>query len=226
MFEPLLQSNIQLITAEEDVRRYFGVGQKLLNTKRINVLFKIMVISALTVSIIFIALNAPAFWIKSKYILTNDIMNSNLYKDSPTNLPLPGQVASAAIVQETIPSLSNNYIYIDRIGVKAPINWGVTDNNDIIMSSLKNGVVNLDSTAKPGERGNVFIVGHSSNYSFAKGKYKTVFALLPELVIGDNILIQYNNNTLRYRVNEIKVVYPDDVSVKEKGKTPQLTLMN
>lgn len=225
MFEPLLQSNANFISSEDDVRRLFRASKNVVNEKRSNGIFRLFLIIFIVLGLAFIAINAPAFLLKSKFILKNDILNNQISPISTPQIPLPGQSAGAIVKVDENSNVSNNHIVIERIGVDAPINWSVEDNNDIIMKSLVSGVSHLANTSKPGEKGNVFIVGHSSNYSFAKGDYKTVFALLPDLVIGDKINIKYNNTLYTYKVTKKSVVSPNDVTVKEVGATPKLTLM-
>lgn len=44
-----------------------------------------------------------------------------------------------------------------------------------VQLKLKDGIVHLGYTVQPGEIGNSYIVGHSSNYSFVKSDYNTIF---------------------------------------------------
>ncbi len=44
-----------------------------------------------------------------------------------------------------------------------------------VQLKLKDGIVHMGSTVQPGEIGNSYIVGHSSNYSFVKSDYNTIF---------------------------------------------------
>jgi Sortase domain len=44
-----------------------------------------------------------------------------------------------------------------------------------VQLKLKDGIVHLGYTVQPGEVGNSYIVGHSSNYSFVKSDYNTIF---------------------------------------------------
>ena len=54
-----------------------------------------------------------------------------------------------------------------------------------IQDALEHGVVHYPGTARPGQAGNFFVTGHSSYYPWADGNYKTVFARLHELNVGD-----------------------------------------
>lgn len=94
------------------------------------------------------------------------------------------------------------------------------DSND-----LSKGLVHLPGTALPGERGNIFISGHSALSSFwSKGAY---FAKLPDVKKGDQIEVLANGAKFIYQVVEIKTVDPTDLSVisppDDKGR--YITLM-
>ncbi len=80
------------------------------------------------------------------------------------------------------------------------------DSND-----LSKGLVHLPGTALPGERGNVFISGHSALSNFwSKNAF---FAKLPDIKKGDNIDVFANGAKFAYQVVEIKTVSPTDLSV-------------
>lgn len=96
----------------------------------------------------------------------------------------------------------------------------------IFMQELEKGIIKYPGSADPGEQGNSFIFGHSSNYPWAKGNYNDVFALLNELDNGDEIIVYFEQKKFVYVVKDKKVVKPGHVS--SLGGTPdmrQLTLM-
>src|SRR3989344_327450 len=69
-------------------------------------------------------------------------------------------------------------------------------------------------SAIPGDVGNSFITGHSILPRFADSKnYRAIFTKLPELEIGDEVLVNLDDKTLRFVVQYAKVVEPDDLSV-------------
>jgi len=123
------------------------------------------------------------------------------------------------------PDLEDNHIKIETISVTAPITWRINNNEKDVQAGLANGVIHISGTASPGENGNVFITGHSSDYPWSKGKYKTVFVLLDKLVVGDTVQVKYQGTNYFYKVTKIKVVNPDDLSVMNPTPEPTLTLM-
>lgn len=128
----------------------------------------------------------------------------------------------------------DNRIMIPKIGQNIPIKeidpknlldqqWHNLEED--IQAGLQEGVVHYPGTANPGQNGNVFITGHSSYYLWDPGRYKDVFALLHELVVGDTITVFYNENRYDYKVTEIKVVHPNEVDVLQQTNDKRLTLM-
>lgn len=97
---------------------------------------------------------------------------------------------------------------------------------DTFQEDLKNGVIHYPGTALPGEKGNSFITGHSSYYVWDSGRYKDVFALLHKLKVGDELLIQFEEEQHHYIIEETKQVSKKDVSIlAQDGDEKRLTLM-
>ena len=114
-------------------------------------------------------------------------------------------------------------LVIPKIEVNAPVAWNVDDS--LLNQKLLEGVAHYKGTPLPGERGNVFITGHSSYYSWVRSDYKDVFALLDKLDVGDKIYLQYNQKTFTYSVASSKVVSPDKMEVSNSTADYTLTLM-
>lgn len=83
------------------------------------------------------------------------------------------------------------------------------DTND-----LSKGLVHLPGSALPGEKGNVFISGHSSLSQFFALK-SVPFSRLSELKKGDQITVETPGSKFVYEVIDFKVVDPSDISVIE-----------
>ena len=95
-----------------------------------------------------------------------------------------------------------------------------------IQGALEQGVVHYPGTARPGQAGNFFVTGHSSYYPWAAGKYKTIFARLHQLNVGDEYWVYYGGDKHRYTVIEKKEVSPSDISVLDQPTDLRLaTLM-
>lgn len=112
---------------------------------------------------------------------------------------------------------------IPKLSITAPLSVNVADTD--IIANLKHGVVQYLDTALPGQIGNMVIVGHSSDYPWSDGKFKTVFAVIDKLAVGDQIIVPYHDQKFIYEVTASKVVKPTDLSVLKKTDTPTLTLL-
>jgi len=114
---------------------------------------------------------------------------------------------------------------VPKLKVSAPIQYPETNEESVIQQYLVKGVVHYGGTANPGEVGNSFITGHSSNFWWMKGNFNYVFVNLDKLIAGDRVIIYYEGNKYVYKVSSQVVVIPTDVSVLAQTDTPTLSLM-
>ena len=127
-----------------------------------------------------------------------------------------------------------NRIIIPKIGKNIPlldikekkVEW-IAELNDIFMKELENGVIRYPGSAKPGDNGNSFIFGHSSNLPWLEGDYNDVFALLDNVKDGDEVIVYYGQEKHTYIMRTRDVIRPGDVSVLKNNinDRSQLTLM-
>jgi LPXTG-site transpeptidase (sortase) family protein len=75
-------------------------------------------------------------------------------------------------------------------------------------------------TAGPGQNGNMVLSGHIS--SPGEG---AIFHHLPELKVGDGVIVGTDERQYLYRVVDTKVVTPDEVSVMQPTPDPTATLI-
>jgi len=112
------------------------------------------------------------------------------FKTELTRPPQPFQSNTSRIsvslpVTTTLPPLpreaqENNLLELPQFGIKAPI-WTVTSPDEkLIYQKLRQGVVLYPGSAAPGQ-GYTVILGHSSQYPWQPGRYKSVFSLLSQL---------------------------------------------
>lgn len=127
-----------------------------------------------------------------------------------------------------------NRIVVPKIGKNVPLVDVEQGNNvdfdhmeNIFMKELEKGVIRYPGTARPGENGNAFIFGHSSNFPWMPGSYNQVFALLDQLVYGDEIIVYYNQKKYVYVINQKEIVKPGDVKVlqRDNAEKKELSLM-
>jgi len=102
-------------------------------------------------------------------------------------------------------------IRIPKIGV----DWGVV--NGVSLADLRNGPGHYPQTPLPGETGNAAIAGHRTTYG-------APFNRLDELAAGDLIEVTTLKDTYTYKVDEMKVVRPNQVEVLDPTPDARLTL--
>jgi len=102
---------------------------------------------------------------------------------------------------------------MSSLNIQTPITWEVEYINTEIQRHLQNGIVHLKDTAKPGQKGTVILTGHSSNFAWAKGDYKNIFAPLLKAELGQEININYEGHVYTYKIDQIYEVSPDRVDL-------------
>lgn len=95
-------------------------------------------------------------------------------------------------------------------------------------NNFEQNLAHLPGSALPGEKGNVFITGHSSFPQFYRpGNFRAIFAHLPEIKKGALITLETEGQQFKYVVEGLRVVDPKETSVinppDENGR--YLTLM-
>lgn len=113
-------------------------------------------------------------------------------------------------------SSSASVIDIPSLHISAPIVFVEGTSEAVFQKALKDGVVHYPGTALPGQLGTCYIFGHSSDYFWSGGKYKTVFALLPKIQTGETILLTYGEKVYTYTVTETKIVKTNDTQYLEQ----------
>lgn len=109
-----------------------------------------------------------------------------------------------------------NQLVIESLDIVAPVQFVTESNENAYQAALVNGVVLFPGTAEVGQAGNTYIFGHSSDFAFSKGNFKTVFALLPQIEIGALVEVSDKEGT-KYTYK----VY--DKFVAEKNRTDLLS---
>lgn len=222
----------------EDINRLFYAPKR----KRRFPSWQVISASLLIFFGVFFLFNAPSLTEQLRYWWESDIQQSKQLQQSAvvpvvsqaspvvgaTAQPSATTILGKAVVAFNPATMKDNSLYVPKIKVSAPVVWDVTGGDDLnadMLKALQRGVVRYPQTALPNQIGNVFLTGHSSNYWWEKGGYKTIFALLDRLVVGDIIYVKYNGTLYTYKVNGQKVVKPNETSVLDPTKTPTLSLM-
>ncbi|MDP2684687.1 MAG: sortase [bacterium] len=166
-----------------------------------------------TIFLIIIALMVGYFifkgWRDSSTVILMANINENILNNNINKKPI-------LEVKETG---EPNMIYIPDVGIDAPVVYITQEQNNETdhQTALANGVVHYPGTAKPGEYGNAYIFGHSSDYFWKEGNYKQIFKPLIDIPLDTVIKITDEEGKLYYyKVIETKIVGPDETSVLEQ----------
>lgn len=127
-------------------------------------------------------------------VLGISVQNKNNFPSFASNLK-----------RESKPNYSEFTITVPRLNMKNQI--VEVDSND-----LSKSLAHLPGSSLPGEKGNVFITGHSAVNPFFSFKVAP-FGKLTDLKKGDNIEVSAGGTNFTYQVVGIKVVDPSDLSV-------------
>jgi len=210
---------------------------------------KQILVTLIILIVTFFAMNWRALYINIKYKfqeITKTAEESILTELTETKKgPLPKQKLAdtnqGTIRQiKTIPELDMEIyppdmrLVIPRINQNLPVlrissgnlinkDWNALEKD--MQEGLKYGVVHYPGTSLPDQTGNVAITGHSSYFPWDPGRFKDVFALLQEVVVGDKIALYYNQHKYLYEVKDIQIILPSNIEVLKQTPERQLTLI-
>ena len=96
--------------------------------------------------------------------------------------------------------------------------------NDAVVAiggeDLSKSLVQYPGTALPGKNGNAVIFGHSILPIFYNPKnYMSIFSTIPTLKTGDDIFIEYDGVSYKFKVEELFEIYPTDIQILEQNPT-------
>lgn len=100
-------------------------------------------------------------------------------------------------------------LHISKFQLHVPVLEGTDE------LTLNRGIGHIAGTARPGEEGNIGIAGHRDSF----------FRVLKDISPGDTIELQTARVTDRYKVDQIVLVRPNDVSVLQRKPVRSLTLV-
>ncbi|MCJ7737505.1 MAG: class D sortase [Anaerolineae bacterium] len=104
-------------------------------------------------------------------------------------------------------------IQIPSVGIDAPF----VEGDD--WESLKQGAGHHLGSANPGERGNVVVSAHNDIFG-------EIFRDLPDVDLGDEILVHTPSRMYRYVVTQKRVIEPTEVDVMAPTSGPVITLIS
>lgn len=188
---------------------------------RENILLKISaVVSAVSGVVILTAVLIPIVLYESPALISplpQDAKNSSeIDYTKASNWFLGGKSEKDFVATE----VSYYTLSIKKLGIEdATVAVGGED--------LSKSLVQYPGTALPGKKGNSVIFGHSILPIFYNPKdYIAIFSTLPTLKKGDEIDVDYDGVSYKYRVETLFEVLPTDLEVLEQDDTDSfLTLV-
>ncbi len=193
--------------------------------------------------VLFIGMNYQSFWqiARAELALGTDIrteqaLTSITEKSTSTTtvqgMQMSGNINMLAYLPPVGPH--DDRLIIPKLGINVPIvrpsmdallaeNWPQFETD--IQTALRDGVVHYPGSARPGQAGNVFVTGHSSYYPTDKGRFKSIFARLGELDLGDSYTMYYGGDRHTYRIVKKYEVKPNNVSVLDQPTTQRLSTL-
>lgn len=110
-------------------------------------------------------------------------------------------------VDPIIPNLpENNFLQIPKIDILVPVVISESDNIDVLKKYLDMGVVYHPYSVLPGNVGQTMLLGHSAPENWPRIKYDWVFNDLNNLVIGDEIILNFGNKNYTYKVKRKDII--------------------
>lgn len=107
-----------------------------------------------------------------------------------------------------IPKIQVNSVVIPRVNANDKTQY---------MAALKQGLAHAAGTSLPGEPGDTYIFGHSTDYEWNITNWNALFYNLKDLEPGDKVYVWYQGMPKIYQVTEKKVYEPKDTSFINLG---------
>lgn len=158
--------------------------------------------------------------ILSPVVLAAPVLTENL-NGKPTTDFTNANVWFPTLPQKKVVTPVNNYtLSVPKLSI--------SDASVIIAGDdLKKSLIHYGGTALPGEYGTTLIFGHSTLPQFFNPKdYHSIFSTLPTMKVGDDIFVTYDGITYHYRIYEMVVLSPTDLSgLEQRFDDSYLTLV-
>lgn len=150
----------------------------------------------------------PAFWVDSSGAETPSFLSS-VFSGNWNIFNLSAEIAARATAMPEVPATaaSVNILEMPQFEIQAPILEVATADSAAIYQALKQGVVLYPGSDVPGT-GYSIIIGHSSQYPWSPGRYKSVFSLLNQLNPGDEIYVFWDQKPMVFEVRDKEIFLP------------------
>lgn len=130
-----------------------------------------------------------------------------------------GEILVGPTEQVLTPIDTDFSIMIPKLGANAKVFPNIDSSNENeFLPVLQHGVAHAKGTVFPGLPGNVYLFAHSTDNFWNAGRYNAIFYLLKDLAAGDDVVVFFENKRYNYKVSEVKVVDPEEVSLLVKSQ--------
>lgn len=142
---------------------------------------------------------------------------------TPANLPdyvIPSPTLDAT-TEEDADTSPIEQIFIPSLGVDTIVKYVPFDGSSWAIAGLKQEVAWMGDTSWPGLGKNTALAGHVTLADGSDGPFRDLGDLLP----GELVVLETQENIYTYKVREQVVVQDSDLSVIKETENPQLTLI-
>jgi LPXTG-site transpeptidase (sortase) family protein len=144
--------------------------------------------------------------------------------NSQDEIPSPEGIEEPNPITHTETKPAGATISIPSLGIASPLIFPDTADMADLNKALNQGVAHYPYSPYPGERGNIFLFGHSSNRPVEKNPARTVFTTLNKIQPGADIEIETNVRRFQYRVTSVKILKPEQTEIYLATENHKLTI--
>jgi len=160
----------------------------------------------------------PSEFESSGYSLFDEVKDTVLAGEPTIVAPSTGTSSAPVFTGE-----SPTHITIPEIGVDATVSDPTTTNVDALDDDLGHGAVHYPGSGLLAD-GNVYIFGHSTNWSIVHNQAYKTFNDLNNLSVGDEIDVTGQTHVFVYKVTSVRLANDSEIWVDFSGTKPELTL--
>jgi sortase A len=125
--------------------------------------------------------------------------------------PYPSSLEPNKTAQKSVPT--DNRLVIPQMGLDATVHEGLN------AAVLSQGIWRRPQTSTPDKNGNTVLVAHRFTY-----QSPAFFYHLDKLKINDTFSLYWNGKEYAYKVKEVKIVEPSEISIENQTDSAILTL--
>jgi LPXTG-site transpeptidase (sortase) family protein len=159
----------------------------------------------------FIGLNYGAFEKVISYKTNVPNNSSQITTNYSLQTPQPQASSKSLTLNSSKKSLSSwqGTLSIPSLNIEAPIQHQAETSVADIQDVLSQGTMSLSPFIPPSKTDRMIVFGHSSDYRWNDNAYSNIFALLPQIKVGETISLTHQNQRFDYSVSRTEITAPD-----------------